>query len=144
MHTFICTCIHMYPHMCTTHACMHSYRHTPTHACTHTQIHSYTCNTLIHPYTCTVIHPFTHTLIHACTHTHIHTFMHTQTNARAYIPYIQDMYNFIMFLSLLWCVYLVVYVVETRKALYKFRHAIRHTHLEYQKSPDLCQITLLQ
>ncbi|CAI8043982.1 hypothetical protein GBAR_LOCUS24413 [Geodia barretti] len=33
--------------------------------------------------------------------------------------------------------------VESRKALYKFRHAVRLTHLEYQSNPDLCQVTLL-
>ena len=34
--------------------------------------------------------------------------------------------------------------VESRKALYKFRHAVRLTHLEYQSNPDLCQVTLLK
>jgi hypothetical protein len=33
--------------------------------------------------------------------------------------------------------------VECPKALYRFRHAIRFTHLEYQKNPDLCQVSLL-
>lgn len=45
-----------------------------------------------------------------------------------------------------YCTYtlMCMYTVDCQKALYKFRHAIRFTHLEFKKNPELCQVSLLK